>query len=290
MKILSIEAEPIATLPYVNAVSGGGSAYTYLPILQGKVDALPQGLTALFLASDLQGVAPSAQAGGALLLLGQALVEYMETLSGMGELPPLSQIGALLCGDLYAAPGGDVRGATGDVRPVWQSFAANFRFTAGVAGNHDLFAPHREVARATSRPGDERFDRHIAQDAARRFAAQAGVHLLDGDTVELCGLRIGGVSGIIGNTSKPNRRDSRSFCALFEKVLDAAPDVVLLHEGPDDPKTQGRGNPDLRELMDAARDDLLVLCGHRHWSSPLATLESGNQILNVDARAVLLTS
>ena len=32
----------------------------------------------------------------------------------------------------------------------------------------------------------------------------------------------------------------------------------------------------------------LVICGHVHWDRPLVALASGPQLLNVDARVVLL--
>jgi hypothetical protein len=52
---------------------------------------------------------------------------------------------AILAGDLYSAPGGDVRGATGDLRSVWSAFADAFAWVVGVAGNHDLFGSEREL-------------------------------------------------------------------------------------------------------------------------------------------------
>lgn len=259
-----------------------------MPILRGRVDALPSRLSALLVASDLQGVAPSSTAGGALVLLGQVLAERLGALADEGLLPPPGQLGVLLCGDLYAAPAGDVRGATGDVRAVWRAFAAHARFVVGVAGNHDLFGPAQEVERTWARPGRERVDRGAARSTLRRFAAEPGMHLLDGQVVELDDLRVGGVGGIIGNTRKPNRRECSDYLELLGQVLERQPDILVVHEGPDDPATGRRGNPEIRDFIEGTTTNLLVLCGHCHWPAPLAILAGGNQVLNADARAILL--
>ena len=44
----------------------------------------------------------------------------------------------------------------------------------------------------------------------------------------------------------------------------------------------------LRHWPEAQR--LLVVCGHCHWHEPLVELRGGVQVLNVDARAVVLTT
>ena len=122
-----------------------------LPILSGTVDALPDDLSALLIASDLQGVAPSADHGGALALLGEVLAQELRQLEDLDLIPPSRQIGVILAGDLFSAPAGDKRGATGDVRSVWSAFAREARWVAGVAGNHDLFGTGREAERLVAR-------------------------------------------------------------------------------------------------------------------------------------------
>ncbi|MDV7390080.1 hypothetical protein RZS08_01950, partial [Arthrospira platensis SPKY1] len=114
----------------------------------------------------------------------------LRTLAELAVIPALDRCGALLAGDLYAAPGADKMGATGDVRPVWRAFARHLRWVAGVAGNHDLF-------------GD--------RGAQAGLAREPGLHLLDGDAVTLDGLRIAGVGGICGRPGKPNRRPPEAF-------------------------------------------------------------------------------
>jgi hypothetical protein len=268
MRILTLDSKAIYELPYSSAASGGGVEGCRLPLLTGTVDTLPAELSALLLASDLQGVAPSAEQGGALALLGEVLAEHLRNLEECELIPPRARTGVLLAGDLYAAPGGDKRGATGDVRPVWSAFAGEAQWVAGVAGNHDLFGNDRE---------------------RERFIARSGTALLDGTVVDLGGLRVGGVGGIIGNPSKPGRRDTETFLGLIERVLAENPDVLILHEGPDDPASRSKGSSEIRELLGAAPEGLLVICGHSPWNQPLVQLENGCQILNVGERAVLLS-
>jgi Icc protein len=251
MRILALDDEPLHELLYLEAAPRGGSATRRLPIMRGRVDRLPDGLDALLVTSDLQGVAPSWSSGGQSVLLGEVLAEQLERLAGEGLVPPMAAVGVILAGDLYAAPGGDKRGASGDVRDVWLAFASVCRWVVGVAGNHDRFGSDRE---------------------ARRFRDEPGIHLLDGDTVEVDGLRIGGVSLIIGNPAKPGRRSEDDFLASLQRVLDDEPDIVILHEGPDGDAGQ-RGNPQIRARL-AAGTPALAICGHDHWHEPLAELDS----------------
>jgi hypothetical protein len=252
VKVLSLESQPFAAIPYTNAASAGGIEPRELPLIRGQVDSLPPGLSALLVTSDLQGVAPSSDRGGALALLGEVLAESLREFEEGLLIPPRHEIGVLLAGDLFAAPAGDKRGATGDVRAVWSAFAREARWVAGVAGNHDL------------------------------FAANVRGHLLDGNVVELDGLRIGGVSGIIGNKQKPGRRALEIFLEMIERTLAQSPDILVFHEGPDDPESGSQGNPAIRECV---RDrELMIVCGHSPWRQPLR-----GRVLNVHERAILLT-
>jgi Icc protein len=171
----------------------------------------------------------------------------------LAELTP-QRTGALLCGDLYSVPLANKRGGFGDVSGVWRAFADTFVWVAGVAGNHD------DVSDVSG----------------------AGRHLLDGDVVELDGLRIGGVGLICGNSTKPGRRDEEEQLARIELVTEAGTDVLLLHEGP-------AGDADQPGHPRIAPGAPLVLCGHVHWKRPLYTHAKG-QVLNADARVIVLAS
>lgn len=265
MRVIEIEATPLHVFDYVDAAPGGGSRRRELAIVRGRAEGLPPELDALLVTSDLQGRARLASAGGALHLLGEALAEELVTLAECDVVPPPAFTGVLLAGDLYAAPGADRMGATGDVRPVWRAFAGSFRWVAGVAGNHDLFGPAGEQG---------------------RFAREPGVHLLDGTNTTLDGLRVAGVGGICGDNGKPNRRPRAAFVQAVRRVLATRPHVLVLHEGPDGGEPSLRGNPEVRAVVDGRQ--VLVVCGHVHWPRPLAELPGGAHVLNVDARALLL--
>lgn len=265
MRILELQQKPLHRLRYTNAAKRGGVETSSLEVLRATVDSLPQGVQGVLATSDLQGVVAPWEYGGETCLLGEYLPEALSNLASEGKFPNPASLGAVLAGDLYSAPGGDERGATGDVRSVWAAFASSFSWVVGVAGNHDLFGSDREM---------------------RRFAAEPKVHLLDGAAVLVGQTRIGGVGYIIGDPARPGRRRHDDYMALVELVLEQRPEVLVLHNGPPGDRTQ-RGVAEIREALVHA-PPLLVICGHTDWDSPLHELANGSQILNVHARAVLL--
>ncbi len=263
MRIAGLGSSPIHEIEYLDAAPGGGSQLRRLPLLRGVVEGLPAELDALLITSDLQGRVRAED--GQLRLLGEALAAEYAMLAELEMVPAPAFTGVVLAGDLFAAPGADRMGATGDVREVWRAFAGGFRWVVGVAGNHDLFG------------GTQEHD---------RFVREPGVHLLDDDAASLDGLRIAGVGGICGNPGKPNRRAPGDFLAAVRRGVARRPHMLVLHEGPDGGEASLRGNPEVRAAV--AGSKAIVICGHVHWDRPLVNLEGGAQLLNVDARAVLL--
>ncbi|MEM7609154.1 MAG: metallophosphoesterase [Myxococcota bacterium] len=266
MKILSLSREPFHRVRYINAGRRGKAESAYLPFFEGEVEGLPSGVDALVCASDLQGVVPSWRNEGANTLLGVHLADELLELAERGVLPYPERTGIVLAGDLYSAPGGDVRGASGDVREVWEAFAASFRWVTGVQGNHDRFGTARERARLES---------------------HEGVNLINGDVIELDGMRFGGVGEIMGDPRKAGRRSEGDFLAAVELVVGERPDLVVLHQGPDGKREQ-RGSAEVGEVVSDLQG--LVVCGHVHWPTPLCTPQNGPQVLNVDSRVVVLRS
>jgi hypothetical protein len=272
VRVLSVDPGPFDVLPALNAAGAGRIERIELPLLRGRVDRLPAGVDALVAAADLQALEePTGE--GPMRLVGEALAERLVDLAGRGELPPPRRTGVLLAGDLYTVPDLARRGGLGDVRRVWRAFAARFRFAAGVLGNHDAL-------------GDG------PRDAAR-FARDGGAHLLDGEVRDLSGLRVGGVAGIIGAPSRPNRQDPSTFVDKVEAVLADEPDVLVLHEGPAARGPDGaglKGSHDVRSVLEGAGLPAppLVVCGHTWWPVPLVELAGGVQVLKVDARVVVL--
>jgi Icc-related predicted phosphoesterase len=267
MRISHVDATPFHTFAQQIAAGQGQTASKMVALYRAKA-SLPDGVDAIVVASDLQGVAPLAAAGGARRLVGEALAEQLETLAAANLVPPLERVGVVLAGDLYSAPGADVRGASGDVRSVWRAFAARHRWVVGVAGNHDTF-------------GDGAAD-------AEAFAAEPRIFLLDhGAGVELDGLRIAGVGGIIGDARKPGRRDEREFLRAMRRALAEQPALLVMHHGPDARRGELRGHAEIRRALERS-GELVVICGHVYWPEPLADLRGGAQVLNADSRVVVI--
>lgn len=241
-----------------------GVERNFLPITIGYVEGMPPELEGLIIASDLQGKVKNPQTRE-LRLLGEVLPETLSLIIEIElGLNPL-KFGAVLAGDMFAML--EKRGGLGDVIPVWEAFWGEFKWVAGVAGNHDRF-------------GEEPED-------LVRFRKRARMHLLEGRVTKLDGLHLGGVSGIIGPTNKPNRLSPDDFIDQLLQVQAQAPKLVVLHEGPDAPDSAEAGNSLVRECLEMGEPSLVV-CGHRHWNEPLQVLQNGVQVLNSDARCFIL--
>jgi Icc-related predicted phosphoesterase len=270
MKIVTFQAEPILEFRYLNAGRGPGQYYEdRLPVHIARVDRLPVGISALVATGDLQGRERfEDSAGGSIRLLGEALPERLvrEVLSTL-FIPDSDRVGVLLAGDFYTVPALDKRGGTGDVTNVWRAFSDCFAWVAGIPGNHDTFG---EVPQ-------------------RRPKFPSGMHFLDGDVTEISGLRIAGLGGIIGKATRPNRRSEDDYLATLRRLLQPRPDVLLMHEGPDGRDPAQRGLSRVREILQEAGMGL-VIRGHAHWPQPFAEFDNGLQVLNVDARVVVLTT
>jgi Icc-related predicted phosphoesterase len=258
LRITGIADDLLREVHYLNAAQRGGTEVDRLPVARGTL-AAPLGaeLDALLVCSDLQGVVPGPQ--GKSELLGVQVAAVLGQLADAGVIPPAARTGVVLAGDLYAVPAGNKRGGYGDVAVVWGAFAARFAWVVGVAGNHD--------------------------DVSGVAAVASNAHLLDGRRVELGGLRIGGVGGIIGNPRKPGRRTEDDQLAEIERTIALGLDILVLHEGPRGGEHQP-GHPAIRRAIEVGAVGLTI-CGHDHWRHPLTDHRHG-QILNVDARAVVL--
>jgi Icc-related predicted phosphoesterase len=256
--ISSLPPEPVHFIRYLNAARRGGTETVRLPVLRGGVSGLPGSIDAIVATSDLQGVVPDARTRESTLL-GVQVALVLEELGFTGAIPRAKRTGVLLAGDLYSVPDANKRGGHGDVGEVWAAFAERFAWVAGVSGNHDD---------VSSVPRGE------------------DVHILDTEEVEVEGLRIAGVGLITGDPSRQGRRDEEEQLTRIELVAEQRPDVLLLHEGPHGDDEQP-GHEGIRAIVERFGIALTV-CGHVHWEAPLATTTNG-QILNVDARVVVLT-
>jgi Icc-related predicted phosphoesterase len=257
IEIIGLDQAPIHRLLYLNAARGGGTTVETLEIKRARAIGLPDTLDAIVATSDLQGIVPDPRTSEAILL-GVPVAEALEELTFGDVLPPTDRTGIILAGDVYALP--DKRGGFGDVASVWRAFAKRFAWVAGVAGNHDDVTTVKRADR---------------------------VHLLDADVVVLDGMRVGGVGLASGNPAKHGRREEEEQLARIELVASKGVDLLVLHEGPNGDGRRQDGHPDIRAIIDEHATPLTV-CGHLPWESPLSC-HPGGQILNVDARVIVLT-
>lgn len=210
-------------------------------------------------------------ADGASRLLGYAVAEQLLAHAAAHSIDP-ARIGVLLAGDLYARADLSRRGGIGDVRGVWRAFAEHFAFVAGVAGNHDAFGDE---------PGD-----------LGAFAQETGVYLLDAGTpglglaAECNGLRIAGVSGIVGNPEKPWRKTQEQLRVAVRQALALQPDVMLLHQNPALPDVRRADHGWLTDELAAGAHGLVVF-GHSFCQRSLVEL-GDCQLLASEGRAFWL--
>lgn len=162
----------------------------------------------------------------------------------------------LLCGDLTGTPD---RGSNREVTEVWTAFERVFENVVGVLGSHDL------------------------------LPASAPFRVLDGNVVSFGKFRIGGVSGIIGRPSKPNRKAPPTYRSLLQQVLKKRPHVLLLHECPQVPASSLPGNADLAAWLRQSSAETLICAGHVPWE-PLTASLPPHLVLNVEHRVVALTA
>lgn len=263
MHITTIHKKALHEIPYL-AVGGGGKhlARKRLPVLQATVRTLPQPLAGLMLTADLQGFDPDSSFESVPpTQLGHTVAQDLWLLAEQKRIPPIETLGFILAGDLYVRPG--KRGGLGDVSEIWQAFSGG-RWLAGVLGNHDAME-------------------------GGGGGPSSRWHLLDGAVVEQDGLRIGGVSGVVGDPSRTNRRPAADFFASLDAVLAKRPDLLILHQGPTPISGRSKkGLPEVRERLRQVDYDLLVTFGHEHWKQPLEQLTPSVQLLNVHERVVLV--
>ena len=268
MRITSITSEPIEEYLYLNVTPRPESRIiqSTLPVLKATVDHLPDELDAIIATSDLQGRERIRDCESLpIKLIGEVIpAKLARWLTQEGY--SCDRIGIVLAGDFYAAPDLRKRGATGDITSVWQAFEIEFRWVVGVGGNHDMFGDEQNL-----RPPDS-----------------PRTHFLGSERVNLDGIEIAGLSGIVGNPKKNFRIKKRDYLERLTNLLGTPADLLLTHDGPDIEHLGLRGTPVIRELLSRLRPPL-VIRGHKFWEQPLAEIAGGTQILNVDSRIVLLT-
>ncbi|WP_044208757.1 metallophosphoesterase [Flammeovirga sp. OC4] len=267
MKITIDHKSLLETYPYLEVGSrsiGQNNSpeilHKILPIYFGEYENVNTDIDLLIITSDLQGIA---EENGQKYLLGEKLPSFLKTLIEI-ELPKCKKIGVLLCGDLYTSL--EKRGASGDVRKVWEEFNNYFEWVVGIAGNHDTFGNESEK---------------------EQFKSQENIHILHKEKIALNGMKIGGISGIIGRKDKVNRVQESDFLNGLTKLSQHELDFILIHETPDFPKNNEIGNSKIREHIEKL-NSIRICCGHCNWDNSLANFDNGTQILNVDSKVILM--
>jgi 3',5'-cyclic-AMP phosphodiesterase len=262
MKILAVEPEPFHVFPY-HVSSGLHPLIALLPFYRAIVDGLPEGLDVIIATGDLQGTEQTSDSSRSSRLLGEVLASEIKVLRTRGLLPSADRTAAVLAGDFQP------RADEGDIRAVWFALADVCRWVAGVAGNHDTFGSDGSAWNVL-----------FATDRSE-------LHFFDENTTTLDGLKIGGISGIVGTQIGRWIRTESEFAAAISRLANRGLDLLISHDGPNVAGTALTGWPSIRQALESAQPTILVR-GHDFWASPLAILNNGTQILNVDERVVVM--
>lgn len=271
LEVMAWADEPFMSLPCMSVASGGRRIVpATIPVHMVTVKGLPEGLDALLVCSDMQFVDTVDVPVGMRRLMGSVVASELSELGWHEVLPHPLRTGVLLAGDFYVRPDLSKRGGDGDVTEIWRSFAGQYAWVAGVAGNHDRLGQG-------------------AGDVVEGWLRRGSSRVLDGEVVDFGGLKVGGVCGVLGKSKKLWRRPLKRYRQLFKQVLDQRPDVIVLHEPPQPMAPhKGEGRLEIFEILARSGQSPLVVCGHNHWSQPWAPQSDGPDILNVDARVVIL--
>lgn len=200
------KTSPFAQIRHHNALPRRqGPAVEHLSVQRAEVDALPAGLDALVATSDLQGRGITASDDDPPLL-GEVLAEWWATSAQQGLVPDPARTGMLLCGDLWAHPA---------------SINAAGRATS-VPYGRPCPGPSDGSQASWATTTCSTSARTAASDHLRRAPFSANAHVLDGTVCDVDGLRVAGVSGLIGDPRLLHRRESPAYRALLERLIDVA--------------------------------------------------------------------
>jgi Icc protein len=271
-KIDQIESRPLVTLDYKHLGPAGERCHGILPIVSAHVTGLPDSLDALILTGGLRGFRGIPE-GAPACPIGVAAAIWLESMSSVGALPPGNRMGVILAGGFDPVCGLDCDDEAGRVGAVWHAFRKWVRWVVGVAGDTD--------------------SQDLTRDTRQRLQANGRSFLLDGDSVDVDMLRMGGIGSpppdhdcpeeTDAGTPDPTAGDLRAIRALSGVGID----ILVLHWSPSGGSAGQPGSVALRRCLEALPPTVIVCCRHR-WDSPLTKLENGTQVLNVTGRVVVL--
>ena len=254
MNVLDVETKAFHEVNYRTSGRNGHIRTVTLPFHRVYVDKLPGDCTSLCAMADLQG----REVSTSNRLVGEYVAEELSVLVERGHLPAIDLI--LLTGDFFDYPDLKKLGGTGDVTSVYIKFSELFDSVVGVYGNHDEIEESMLPENCT---------------------------VLDIQSLDISGVRVGGVSGIVGNPKRHMRKQQGEFVKAVEKVLKQKIDLLIAHQGPSGEEEEERGDFLLRESL-ATGGETLYIFGHCHWKTFHRTLGQ-NHLLNVDNRVLVIS-
>jgi len=243
-----------------------------LPITSAAVSGLPDPLDALILTAGLHGIRGIPESVPACPV-GIAAAIWLDSMSSAGTLPPGNRTGVVLAGGFWPTSGEAHGDDAGGTISVWRAFRKCSKWVVGVAGDGDLLDP--------------------LGTGPQSHTAGKGLFLLDGDSIDVDALTIGGFGA---GTSRTDRSLESDDCIeasrlhhiqALETLSSAGLDILVLPWAPPTDSAGRSRSPELRRCL----EDLpptVVVSGLPLWDSPLTTLQNGTQVLNVTNRVVAL--
>lgn len=262
LHITEIEKEPIEKISFLTIPQNSLDPSEYsLPIYKGKIKGLPENINGIVVTSDLQGVVIQNDEN---ILLGEILADNLKLIFEI-YFPKINinRTIAFLCGDLYA----DLikRGQSGSPTKVWEKFASVFGQTIGITGNHDKFNNIEDLYKIKN------------------------AKLLVNEIFEIEGLKIAGLSGIIGRPDKNFRLQETNYLKSLSNLLSKKPNILLTHLSPQISDENLQGDENITKILENGNTTTLF-CGHSHWEYNKAfDMKNETQILNADKKVFILT-
>jgi len=112
--------------------------------------------------------------------------------------------------------------------------------------------------------------------------------ILDGTSSNVNGVRIGGVSGIIGRSDRNQRKSDDEFIKKLGKVTNGKNSLILLHQGPEGTVNNQIGEALITQHLET-RGNCIVVFGHCYWSNALVAIGK-NQVLNVNNKLYVVSA
>lgn len=250
MKILNVEKNNFDSLKFKTSGPKNKTIYNKeILFYKGDVEMESENIKTILITSDLQG----RELGDKNRLIGEVVAEKVSSFCKVDI--------SILAGDFYDDINCKKRSAFGDVSAVWNKFAEISEYVVGVNGNHDIV------------------DANNLKD---------NITILDGNKINIGEINFTGISGVMGNPRKNQRRLDTDFLFLLNKIITKKTDVIILHQGPDN-GTDYKGDVAIKEIIKNKYDGLLIF-GHCFWQKDWFVNIGRSQALNVDNRVIILNN